>query len=94
MVDLCGGREVTRVPIATGSLLRCISPLLARSEHAASRWLWLLSEEDRTLDRRSLLGRRDPIALISRVEISQRSNLLPYRGVLFLSFVSTGGTGQ
>ena len=34
MVDLCGGREVTRVPIATGSLLRCISPLLALRSYA------------------------------------------------------------
>jgi hypothetical protein len=32
----------------------------ARSEHAASRWLWLLSMADRTLGRWSLSGRFDP----------------------------------
>jgi hypothetical protein len=36
-------------------LLRCMGPVVARSEHAWSPWLWLLSGEDRTLDRRSLL---------------------------------------
>jgi hypothetical protein len=31
---------------------------------------------------------------MGRIEIPQRSSPLPYRGVLFLSFGSTGGIGQ
>jgi len=36
---------------------------MARSEHAAPRWLWLLSKEDRTIGRRSRGAVFDPIAV-------------------------------
>jgi hypothetical protein len=35
-----------------------------------------------------------PTAVMGRIEIPQRSSPLPYRGVLFLSIESTGGTRQ
>jgi hypothetical protein len=41
-------------------LLRCISPLVARSEHAALGWLRLLLKEDRTQVGRSFKASHDP----------------------------------
>src|SRR6202011_948171 len=46
--DLCGGREVTRVPTANGSqaltLLHCMSPVVARTRPKIHRVGYLLIE--------------------------------------------------
>jgi hypothetical protein len=53
-----------------------------------------LSRVIRTLSRRRRTTESGPICDMGWIEIPQRSSHLPHRGVLFLSFGSTGGTGQ